>query len=69
MQTCTESGSLLSCCPGRDSGEKEKKNNFFFHLRIYKYLLTQFTVERGLCVYILIKEYASLWAEQKYFAG
>jgi len=49
---------------------KRKKNNFFFfHLRIYKYLLTQFTVERGLCVYILIKEYASLWAEQKYFAG
>lgn len=31
------------------------KKNILFHLRIYKYLLTQFTVERGMCVYILIK--------------
>lgn len=27
MQTCTESGGLLSCRPGQDSGEKI----FFFH--------------------------------------
>lgn len=46
-------------CPGWDSGEKITLVFvflfFFFHLRIYKYLLTQFTVERGMCVYILIK--------------
>lgn len=68
-QTCTESGSLLFCCPGRASGEKKQKKLFSFK-NIYKYLLTQFTVERGMCVYILIKRNnASLWAEQKYFAG
>lgn len=65
MQTCTESESLLSCCPGRDSGEK---NVVFFPFKNIE-ILTQFAVERGMCVYILIKEYASLWAEQKYFAG
>lgn len=29
MQTCTESGGLLSCCPGQDSGEKRKISFFF----------------------------------------
>lgn len=49
-QTCTESGSLFYCCPGRDSGEKKK---LFFHLRIYKYLRT-YTVhsgKRNVCIY------------------
>lgn len=50
VQTCTESGSLLSRCPRRDSGEKKL---FSFNIQ-YKYLLKQLTVERGMCVYILI---------------
>lgn len=59
MQTCTESGGLLSCRQDKIQVKKEKSFFFFsFKIRknIYIYIiLTQFTVERRMCVYILIK--------------
>lgn len=48
-QTRTQSASLFSCCPGRDSGEKEKHETFF-HEKIYKYLHSSQWKEE--CVYI-----------------
>lgn len=61
MQTCTESGGLLSCCQDKIQVKKEKSFFFFFsiqnkekYINIY-IILTQFTVERRMCVYILIK--------------
>lgn len=61
MQTCTESGGLLSC--RQDKIQVKKEKSFFFsiqnkekYINIYIYIiLTQFTVERRMCVYILIK--------------
>lgn len=63
MQTCTESGGLLSCRQDKIQVKKEKSFLFFFsiqnkekYINIYIYIiLTQFTVERRMCVYILIK--------------
>lgn len=61
MQTCTESGGLLSCRQDKIQVKKEKSFFFFFsiqnkekYINIY-IILTQFTVERRMCVYILIK--------------
>lgn len=63
MQTCTESGGLLSCRQDKIQVKKEKSFFFFFIQNKEKYIkniyiyiiLTQFTVERRMCVYILIK--------------
>lgn len=62
MQTCTESGGLLSCRQDKIQVKKEIFSFFFSiqnkekYINIYIYIiLTQFTVERRMCVYILIK--------------
>lgn len=78
MQTCTESGGLLSCRQDKIQVKKEKSFFFFFFIQNKEkyikniYIYNTYTVHSGkknVCIYFNKREYTSPWAEQKYFAG